>query len=78
MRPGWNALASSNAPTSRSGLRISWYSLPPILTDPASGRSSPSIIRIVVDLPAPFGPRNPVTVPGRTSKLRSSTAVVGP
>jgi hypothetical protein len=36
------------------------------------------IIRIVVDFPDPFGPRNPVTIPGRTSKLRSATAVVAP
>src|SRR5438046_5892444 len=34
------------------------------------------IMRIVVDLPAPFGPRNPVTVPGRTSKVSPSTASV--
>ena len=26
-------------------------------------------MRIVVDLPAPFGPRNPVTCPGRTWKV---------
>ena len=32
------------------------------------------MIRIVVDLPAPFGPRKPVTVPGRQSKLTPSTA----
>ena len=35
-------------------------------------------MRIVVDFPAPFGPRKPVTVPGRTVKVRSETAVVGP
>ena len=35
-------------------------------------------MRIVVDLPAPFGPRNPVTCPGRTVKLMSSTAVFAP
>ena len=34
------------------------------------------IMRMVVDLPDPFGPRNPVTTPGGTSKVRSSTAVV--
>ena len=45
---------------------------------PASGRSSASIIRIVVDLPAPFGPTKPVTAPGRTEKLRSSTATAAP
>ena len=34
--------------------------------------------RIVVLLPDPFGPRKPVTRPGWTSKLRSSTATVLP
>ncbi len=45
---------------------------------PAVGRSRPSSRRIVVDLPAPFGPRNPVTTPGRTAKVKSSTAVLAP
>ena len=36
------------------------------------------IIRIVVDLPAPLGPRKPVTTPFGTSKERSSTATVQP
>jgi hypothetical protein len=36
------------------------------------------IIRIVVDLPAPFGPKNPVTFPGATVKLISCTAVLLP
>ena len=36
------------------------------------------ISRIVVDLPEPFGPRKPVTTPGRTLKLSSSTASLGP
>ena len=31
--------------------------------------------RIVVDFPAPFGPRNPVTRPASAVKLTSSTAV---
>src|ERR1039458_4547931 len=30
-----------------------------------------------VDLPAPFGPRKPVTIPGRMVKVRSSTAFLG-
>jgi hypothetical protein len=34
--------------------------------------------RNVVVLPAPFGPRKPVTRPGRTVKLSPSTAVTGP
>src|SRR6476646_6560377 len=33
---------------------------------------------MVVDLPAPFGPRNPVTTPGSTTKLSRSTAVLSP
>jgi hypothetical protein len=32
--------------------------------------------RIVVDLPAPFGLRKPVTTPGSTSKVRSSAVAV--
>ena len=31
---------------------------------PTSGASRPRIIRIVVDLPAPLGPRKPVTIAG--------------
>ena len=39
------------------------------------GFSSPAIIRIVVVLPAPFGPRKPWISPGCTSRLTPSTAV---
>jgi hypothetical protein len=35
-------------------------------------------MRIVVDLPEPFGPRNPVTTPGRTVKVNESTASFAP
>ena len=45
---------------------------------PAVGRTSPRIARIVVDFPAPFGPRKPVIVPGFTENVRSSTASVEP
>ena len=34
--------------------------------------------RIVVDLPDPFGPRKPVTVPSATWKVKSSTTVLLP
>src|SRR5215470_8657371 len=72
------ALASSSAPTVSSG-RGSWlYRLPSIVAVPPCGRSRPRMTRIVVDLPAPFGPRNPVTLPGSTVKLRSSTATLVP
>ena len=45
---------------------------------PAVGLSSPAIIRIVVDLPAPLGPRNPVTMPGLYDETQSSTASLSP
>ena len=64
LRPPCTALASSSAPTSRSGYGRCSYGRPSTVTGPAVGRSRPRIIRIVVDLPAPFGPRKPVTWPG--------------
>jgi len=48
------------------------------ITRPLVGLSSPAIIRIVVDFPAPFGPRKPVTMPGWTTKLNPSTANLVP
>ena len=36
---------------------------------------SPTMTRMVVVLPAPLGPRKPVTVPGWQTKLMLSTAV---
>ena len=40
--------------------------------------SQPIRMRIAVDLPAPFGPRNPTISPRATVKLRSSTARTAP
>src|SRR3954449_5535178 len=45
---------------------------------PVSGRVSPTMILSVVDFPAPFGPRKPVTLPASAVKLTSSTASVVP
>jgi hypothetical protein len=45
---------------------------------PAVGGVSPQIIRSVVDLPAPFGPRKPVMVPGSQRNDTSSTASCEP
>src|SRR6056297_29553 len=45
---------------------------------PAVGVVSPTIMRIVVDLPAPLGPRKPTTRPAGSSKLMSSTATWSP
>ena len=51
---------------------------PRISTDPALGSSSPVSILMVVDLPAPFGPRKPKNCPGATVNVTSSTAVSSP
>src|SRR3954471_20601768 len=45
---------------------------------PEVAGTRPVIIRIVVVLPAPFGPRKPVTVPGSSAKDTSSTTVRSP
>ena len=45
---------------------------------PWSGSKKPVSIFIVVDLPAPFGPRKPSTSPRETLSEISSTAVIGP
>src|SRR6185369_6774463 len=53
-------------------------SRPSMRTRPEVGLSSPAMIRIVVVLPAPFGPRKPWISPGATSRLTPSTAVKPP
>ena len=45
---------------------------------PAVGASNPVSILIVVDLPAPFGPRNPKNCPGSTARFTCSTATSSP
>src|ERR671919_2392983 len=45
---------------------------------PSVGVARPRSICMVVDLPAPLGPRKPVTRPGLTLKVRSSTTVASP
>ena len=47
-------------------------------SDPLSGVRMPVIMRRVVVLPAPFGPRNPYIIPPGTSSESWSTAVWGP
>ena len=49
-----------------------------IVTVPALGTRIPIIMRMVVVLPAPFGPRNPNTSPRSTENSRSRTAVKPP
>jgi hypothetical protein len=65
-------------PSVRSGWSCAAYGRPATVARPDVGASSPAISRIVVDFPAPFGPRNPVTRPGSTVKRSPSTTVVRP
>ena len=66
VRPGWKSAASRAAPTVRIGRSSAVYRRPPMVAVPAVGCTRPSSIRRVVGLPAPLGPRIPVTRPGRT------------
>src|ERR1051325_4313903 len=54
---------------------MSW---PQMNAVPEVGARKPVIIFIVVDLPAPLGPRKPSTSPSATAKDTPSTAVSGP
>ena len=51
---------------------------PSILTEPARGRMSPTIVLMSVVLPPPFGPMRPKIFPSGTSKLILSSTVVAP
>ena len=76
-RVGWNEPLSSMVPISSIGRRMSRNRRPSNWVSPLPWSRS-SIRRSVVDLPAPFGPRKPVTTPGRTSNDKSSTAALSP
>ena len=73
----WKPVLSSIAPTCPSG-RSRAAGLPGIVASPSVGSASPSTTRIVVVLPAPLGPRNPVTRPRGTANDNPSTAVTSP
>src|SRR5579871_2087162 len=51
---------------------------PPTVMVPADGGMKPVIIRMVVDLPAPFGPRKPSTSPRSSENEMPSTARFAP
>src|SRR6266567_538667 len=53
-------------------------SMPPTLADPDVGASRPQRIRMVVDFPAPFGPKKPKISPGATRIDTWSTATKSP
>ncbi len=75
VRPACWAEASSRTPTSRPGLGSSEKRRPHTWAVPDVAGVSPTMTRMVVDLPAPLGPRNPVTRPGVAVNETSSTAV---
>src|SRR5690606_23354699 len=52
-----------------------WISQPKMLAEPEVGARKPVSIFMVVDLPAPLGPRKPSTSPGWTLNDSASTAV---
>src|SRR5437773_7195523 len=72
---GRSGMKPSDALAASALVARSW---PLMTTRPDVGLSSPAMIRIVVVLPAPFGPRNPWISPGATSRLTPSTAVKAP
>src|SRR5258708_40261390 len=51
---------------------------PPTVALPEVGASNPHKMRMVVDFPAPLGPRNPKISPGWTSSETRSTATQAP
>src|SRR5215471_11049871 len=53
-------------------------SRPSIVISPAVGFSNPAIMRRVVVLPQPDGPRNETNSPFSTARLKSMTAAVSP
>src|ERR1700722_1609063 len=62
----------------RTASRSAVTSWPATRADPDVGRASVHSILIVVDLPAPLGPRNPKVSPTGTSKSIPRTASISP
>ena len=76
---GSTAMAWPTVPMTRrtcSGSRRT--SIPATTASPSSGRLRVVRTFTVVDLPAPFGPRRPKTVPASTLNERPSSAVTSP
>src|SRR5256885_16975046 len=61
-----------------AGMGFSSMSKPPTVTLPSVGGMKPVSMRMLVDLPAPFGPRKPSTSPCSTENETPSTARLGP
>ena len=69
---------SEPTPASISERVARFMGRPSMLIWPLVGVTKPSSIFMVVDLPDPFGPSSPCTVPDLTSKPRLLTTVVPP
>ena len=65
-----------SATTSWLGTR--WIGFPSKKTVPDTGRTSPEIVRRVVDLPAPLAPSRATISPWSTARLTSRSARMGP
>ena len=70
--PDWSIAPTRPSATDWRG------SLPRTSTRPSCGRTRPSSAEMVVDLPAPFGPRSASTSPWSTSRSSRSRAIRGP
>src|SRR6185503_21058981 len=70
--------SSTSAPTSSRGPPVAVTVDPSTSIVPPLGWIRPSAIRIVVVLPAPFGPRKPNSSPRSTVRSRPSTAASSP
>src|SRR5581483_10486766 len=74
-----NAIPSGTTPICRfTSTGCASRSRPRISMRPELGASNPVSILMVVDLPAPLGPRNPKNCPGATRKSTPSTAMSSP
>ena len=75
----YNGLCSGKYPTfSRTFTGSLSTSKPQTLTEPSDGGIKQVDIFIVVDFPAPFGPKNPTISPSDTEKEMLSTARCDP
>src|SRR5207245_10816321 len=72
---GRSGMKPSEALAASGSAARSWLLM---VTFPLVGLSRPAIMRMVVVLPAPLGPRKPWISPGSTERLTPSTAVRGP
>ena len=70
--PDWSIPPTRPSATASDGERSNSVTLP------ESGRARPSIISIVVDFPAPFGPRSATVSPGVIERSTPRTARTWP